>query len=106
MKRIILACIALLLLGSASAGANSCTSFDAIGPLGSCSGASARTILGFLTMNPLDVTASATYRGAGGNDSIVPIPTPENGYSVYLQGQGWARRPPRRMLRVMPTPVR
>jgi len=80
---------AFLLVCSASAGAASCTSYGAIGNLGGCSGAGARTILGFLTTNPSDVTASATYKGAGGDDSIVPIPAPENSYSVYLQGQGW-----------------
>ena len=91
MKKLVSGLLAsvFVMIGSGIAGAASCTSYDAIGNLGGCSGAGARAILGFLTTNPSDVTASATYRGAGGNDTIVPIPTPENGYSVYLQGQGW-----------------
>ena len=91
MKTVVAAVLALvvLFLGSVNAGAASCTSYDSVGHAGACSGAGARSILGFLTTNPSDVTASATYRGAGGNDTIVPVPTAENNWSVYLQGQAW-----------------
>ena len=77
-----------LLMGSANAGAASCTGYDAIGYHGGCSGAGAFTYLGFYTCDASYVSASATIRGAGGTNSFVPVPDPQ-ACSIYPQGQGW-----------------
>ena len=90
MKHFIASLLAsvLLLIGSGSAGAGSCTGFDTIGRAGSCFGAGAFTLLGFYTCDASIISTGATYRGAGGTNSFVPVPDPQ-ACSIYPQGQAW-----------------
>ena len=79
-----------LLIGSTGAGAAGCIGFETIGRLGTCFGAGALTMLHFGGPGLPLLTPTSTFRGAGGTDNVVVLPTPENNYNfLYGQGKAW-----------------